>query len=70
VATKATLVITVTSTRGASNVRISGKGRYISLPTNGLNVYAPRQPVQPTATLGTFWRSVLLLAQAELAAIP
>lgn len=68
--TKAELTITVTSSRGASNIRISGKGRYVSLQTNGLSIYAPRQAIQPTASLGTFWRSVIALAQAELASVP
>lgn len=65
-ANRARMTITVTASRGASNVSFQTKGRYISLPVNGLGANLPRQPVQPTANELAFWQSVLAIVTAEL----
>jgi hypothetical protein len=58
-ANTARLVIYVRSARGSSTVQISSKGRYISLPVNTINIYAPGQPLYPTASQNAFWFAVL-----------
>lgn len=60
------MTITVTASRGASNISFSTKGRYISLPVNGISADMPRQPVQPTASALAFWQSVIAAVTAEL----
>jgi hypothetical protein len=65
-ANQAKMTITVTASRGASHVSFSTKGRYISLPVNGITADLPRQPVQPTASSLAFWQSVLAIVTAEL----
>lgn len=65
-ANRARMTITVTASRGASNISFQTKGRYISLPVNGLGANMPRQPVQPTANELAFWQSVLAAVTAEL----
>lgn len=60
------MVVTVTSSRGASNISFQTKGSYISLPVNGLGASLPRSPVQPTANQLAFWQSVLAIVTAEL----
>lgn len=67
-ANRARMTITVTASRGASNVTFSTKGRYISLPVNGISANLPRQPVQPTANALDFWQSVIAIVTAELPA--
>lgn len=62
--------ITVGSSRGASSLRISTNGRYISLATNDITIDAPRQPIQPTSTSKAFWLSILALATAQVEALP
>lgn len=69
-ATPAKMVISVGSSRGASSVAVSTKGRYISLPTNDIAIDSPRQPIQPTSTSKAFWLSVLALVTAEVNALP
>lgn len=65
-ANRARMVITVTAQRGGSNVTFTTKGRYISLPVNGITANLPRQPVQPTANALAFWQSVIAIVTAEL----
>lgn len=67
-ANQAKIVVTVTAQRGASTINFSTKGRYISLPTNGITANLPRQPIQSTASALAFWQSVLTIVQAELPA--
>lgn len=62
--------ITVGSSRGASSLRISTSGRYISLAANDIAVDAPRQPIQPTTSSKAFWLSILALATAQVQALP
>lgn len=69
-ASSAKIVITVGSTRGASSVRISSKGRYISTPVNGYQRELLGQPIQPTSSQSAFWLSVLALVQANLTNSP
>lgn len=66
----AKMTVRVTSQRGASNISFSTAGRYVSLATNGISVNLPRSAVQPTATSGAFWRSVLAVVQAQVALLP
>lgn len=65
---KAEIVIRVRSSRGASHVQYTSKGRYISFQTAGYQVDLPRQPIQPTTDLKAFWLSVLALVTAEITA--
>lgn len=67
-ASQAKLVITVASSRGASTIRYSTKGKYISLTTAGISGDLTRQPIQPTASAAAFWESVLPLVQAAIEA--
>lgn len=67
-ASTAKLEIRVTSSRGASAVTISSKGRYVNLATNGYQFYMPRQAIQPTSSQKAFWLSVLAIVQAEIEA--
>lgn len=65
-ANQAKMTITVTAQRGASTINFSTKGRYISLPVNGISASLLRQPIQPTASSLAFWQSVLAVVSAEL----
>lgn len=67
-ANQAKMTITVTAQRGASRINFSTKGRYISLPVNGISADLARQPVQPTANALAFWQSVIAIVTAELPA--
>lgn len=69
-AARAKLVLTVGSSRGASTLNISSSGAYISLRVNDVNVWLPRQPVQPTTSSKAFWASVLAEATAAVNALP
>lgn len=69
-ATRARMRITVTSTRGASQVNISTQGRYVSLDVNKYGLYLPSEPIQPTASQQAFWLSVLAIATAAVTANP
>lgn len=69
-ATRARMRITVTSTRGGSQITISTQGRYVSLDTNTISAYLPSEPIQPTASAKAFWGSVLAIATAAVAADP
>lgn len=66
VASKASITIRVTASRGASRVQYTTKGRYVSFPVNGLSEDLARQPIQPTASAEVFWASVLNLVLTEL----
>jgi hypothetical protein len=69
-ASQAKLTVSVGANRGSSTVRISTSGRYINLATNAINTNTPRQPLQPTSSAKAFWTSVLVLVQAQIAALP
>lgn len=67
-ASKAEITIRVTSTRGATNVAYTTKGKYVSFQTAGLSNDLKRLPIQPTASLMAFWTSILTAVQADIAA--
>jgi hypothetical protein len=69
-ANQAKMTIRVTSQRGSSGLAISTAGRYINLPTNGVSLDQPRQPIQPTSSLKAFWQSVLVLVTDAVNALP
>lgn len=68
-ASKAEIVIRVTSSRGASTVSYTTKGRYVSFTTAGLTDQLQKQPIQPTSSLSAFWLSVLAIVQADITAV-
>lgn len=68
-ASRSRLVITVTSTRGASTVNISSKGKYVSLPTNTISQWLPGQPLFTTASEQAYWEAVLPIVTAAIAAL-
>lgn len=68
-ASKAEMVIRVTSSRGSSTISYTSKGRYVSFTTSGLSEQLLKQPIQPTTSLATFWLSVLAIVQAEILAL-
>lgn len=65
-ATLAKLTVRVTSTRGASQVRYSTSGKYVSLDVNTLSAYLSGQPIQPTSSVAAFWTSVLAIVAAKI----
>jgi len=67
-ASRAEIVIRVTSSRGASKIEYTTKGRYVSFTTAGLTNTLSRQPIQPTATLPGFWENVLGIVTADIEA--
>jgi hypothetical protein len=69
-ANQAKMTVRVTSQRGSSAVSISTAGRYISLPTNGISISEPRQPVQPTSSTKAFWLSVLAIVTEQITSLP
>lgn len=68
-ASKAEIVIRVTSSRGASTVSYSTKGRYVSFTTAGLRDELMKQPILPTSSLPAFWLAVLAIVQADIVAL-
>lgn len=68
-ATKAEIVIRVTSARGSSTISYTTKGRYVSFTTSGLTDQLLKQPIQPTTSLAAFWLSVLAIVQADITAL-
>ena len=66
VSSRATLTITVTSSRGGSTVRYTTKGRYVSLITNTLANILQQQPIQPTTTPQAFWGSVIDAVEQDI----
>ncbi len=69
-ATKAEIVIRVTSSRGASTVSYTSKGRYVSFTTAGYQRQLLGQPIQSTASLSAFWLGILAIVQADITANP
>jgi len=69
-ATKAEIVIRVTSSRGGSKISYTSKGRYVSFPTTGYQRELLSQPIQPTSTLSAFWLSVIGAVLADITAHP
>lgn len=65
-ASLAKITIRVGSTRGASQVRISTAGKYVSLDVNTISAYLPSEPIQPTSSPAAFWSSVLAIVQAQI----
>lgn len=65
-ASKAELVVRVTSARGSSKITYITKGRYVSFTTAGLSEQLLGQPIQPTSSLEVFWLSVLAAVQASI----
>lgn len=63
------LVISVDSSRGASTITYSSKGRYVSFPTNGLAETLTGQPIMPTTSLEAFWTAVLAIVQTSITAL-
>lgn len=66
---QAKMTIRVNSARGSSIVEFSTTGKYVSLQTNGINEYLPRQPIQPTVSTKAFWQSVLAIVTAQVNAL-
>lgn len=62
--------ITVTSTRGASQIKATTKGRYVSFTTAGISIDLPREPIITTSSLKAFWLSVLDSVTAQVNALP
>jgi hypothetical protein len=69
-ATRAKFDISVTSSRGASHVTATSKGRYVSFQTNGIVLDMPRQPIYTTASLKAFWLAVLADVTTAVNALP
>lgn len=69
-ASMAKMTIRVTSSRGASTVRISSNGRYVSFNTSGYQRTLTGQPVQPTTSLAAFWTSILAIVQESITTTP
>jgi hypothetical protein len=69
-ASRSAFNITVTSNRGSSNVTAVSKGRYVSFPTNGINLNMPKQPILTTVSLKAYWLQVLAIVTAQVEALP
>lgn len=69
-ATTAKLTLFVTSTRGASRVRIGTTGKYVSTPVNDIELNLPGQPLLSTSTSKAFWLQVLAIATTNISALP
>ena len=69
-ATKAKLTVYVTSTRGASQIRIVSNGKYVSTPVIFPTISLSSQPILTTATTGAFWRQVLGIVNTQVNALP
>lgn len=67
-ASKSEITIRVYSSRGASKVQYTSKGRYISFQTAGYNSTLNQQPIQTTSSLKAFWLGVLAQVQADITA--
>jgi hypothetical protein len=67
-ASQAVLVIRVTSQRSGSRISYSTKGKYISLPTNGLSDDLAKQPVFTTSSAQAFWEAVIPIVLADITA--
>lgn len=69
-ATTAKLTIFVTSTRGASKVRVGTVGKYVSTPVNDIELTLAGQPLFSTASSKVFWQAVMAAATNAIAALP
>lgn len=69
-ASKAEIVVRVTSSRGRSTISYTSKGRYVSFTTSGYNRQLLGQPIQPTSSLSAFWLAVLGAVVADITANP
>jgi hypothetical protein len=69
-ATRARMTLTVTSTRGATQLTITSVGRYVSADMNKYSIYLPSEPLQPTSSQAAFWLSILAIASAYITANP
>lgn len=69
-ATTAKMTLFVTSTRGASRVRIGTVGKYVSTPVNDIEINLPGQPLLTTSSSKAFWLAVLAIATANVTALP
>ncbi len=69
-ATTAKMTLFVTSTRGASQVRIGTVGKYISTPVNDVEIKLTGLPLLSTATSKIFWQAVLAQATTAVNALP
>lgn len=65
-ATRARMTLTVTSTRGATQLTITSIGRYVSTDMNKYSIYLPSEPIQPTSSQAAFWLSILAIAQSYI----
>lgn len=69
-ASKAEIVVRVTSSRGRSTISYTSKGRYVSFTTSGYSRQLLEQPIQPTSSLSAFWLAVLGAVVADITANP
>lgn len=69
-ANNSAITIRIYSSRGGSKIQYTSKGRYVSFPTNGYNRQLLSQPIQPTASLSTYWLAVLNTIIADITANP
>lgn len=69
-ATTAKMTVYVTSTRGASRVRIVMNGKYVSFPVNAPSFNLAAQPLMTTASQGAFWRQVLGIVTTNVNTLP
>ncbi len=69
-ATTAKMTLFVTSTRGASRVRIGTTGKYVSTPVNDVELDLRGQPLLSTASSKVFWQAVLAIATTNVNALP
>jgi len=67
-ATRARISITVTSTRGASQIRYNTVGRYVSTNVNTISDFLQDQPILTTASPEAFWTAVIAIVKADIAA--
>lgn len=67
-ATRARISITVTSTRGASQIRYNTVGRYVSTNVNTISDFLQDQPILTTSSPEAFWGAVIAIVQADIAA--
>lgn len=64
------MVLTVTSSTSATNLRISTSGRYKRLLTNAINLVVPGLPLYTSTTDKDYWLAVLAEATAQVTALP
>lgn len=64
------MVLTVTASTAATNLRISTSGRYKRLLTNTINLVVPSLPLFPSTSEKAYWTAVLAEAQTQVNALP